>query len=159
RLRRLGRTQESGMSHEAFARGTCEPRSIPWRLTVRMHFTTVVIALALAVSIGLTPLAQPAGEATARARVQRAAAALGGEATLRAITRVWLSGISVLYQREQSERPEGPWLPTFMEFADVRDVTASIVQRTSRTRGYVTEDEAAWSAESSTLVADGLALR
>ncbi|HXI31737.1 MAG TPA: MBL fold metallo-hydrolase [Vicinamibacterales bacterium] len=124
-----------------------------------MRHAVALLSFLLIVPLTPRPAAQSGGDAMARARVQRAAAALGGEAKLRALAQVSLGGISVLYQREQSERPEGPWLPTFTEFSDVRDVTTSIVQRTSRTRGFVTEDDMAWSAESSALVADGLAFR
>src|SRR5262249_42639286 len=70
-----------------------------------------------------------------------------------------VSGISVLYQREQSERPEGPWLPTFTEFSDERDLRASTVRRTARTRGFVTEDDVAWSPDATAIVAEGLGFR
>src|SRR5262245_10630375 len=98
-------------------------------------------------------------DALARRRAQQAAAALGGEAKLRTLSRISLSGISVLYQREQSERPEGPWLPTFTEFTDLRDLSAATVRRTARTRGFVTENDTAWSPETTALVADGVAFR
>jgi hypothetical protein len=90
---------------------------------------------------------------------EQAAAALGGEARLRDISRISVSGISVLYQREQSERPEGPWLPTFTEFTDVRDVTTSTTRRIARTRGFVTENDAAWSPELSSIIRNGVAFR
>jgi hypothetical protein len=125
-----------------------------------MRPNVFVLLFVLALSARPAPVAQqPGADATALARARQAAAALGGEAKLRAISRIALSGISVLYQREQSERPEGPWLPTFTEFTDLRDVSAAMVRRTSRTRGFVTEDDVAWSPESSAIVTDGLAFR
>jgi hypothetical protein len=124
-----------------------------------MRLNLFVLAVVSVLSVSPVSLAQSGGDATAVARARQAAAALGGEAKLRAISRISLSGISVLYQREQSERPEGPWLPTFVEFSDVRDLRAATVRRTSRTRGFVTEDDVAWSPESVAIVADGLAFR
>jgi len=120
-------------------------------------FATAAAAAALAPAA----LAQNGSipDSVARARAQQAAAAIGGEAKLRAIASVSLSGISVLYQREQSERPEGPWLPTFTDFTDIRDIKTATVRRTARTRGFVTENDPEWSAESSAVVADGLAFR
>ena len=91
-----------------------------------------------------------------------AAQALGGEAKLRSIAAVEVSGLSVWYQREQSERPEGPWVATYADFTDVRNFGADAVRRTSRARVYSTPDwvdNRDWTAESTTLVASGVGLR
>jgi hypothetical protein len=37
---------------------------------------------------------------------------MGGDIVLRKLRAIEINGISVLYQREQSERPEGPWIPS-----------------------------------------------
>ena len=91
-----------------------------------------------------------------------AAQALGGEAKLRGLGAIELDGLSVLHQREQSERPEGPWVITFNDFTDVRSVAKDAVVRTSRTRGYSTPDwvdNKDWTAESTIVVANGVGLR
>jgi hypothetical protein len=91
-----------------------------------------------------------------------AAQTLGGEAKLRGLGAIELDGLSVLHQREQSERPEGPWVITFTDFSDVRSVAKDAVVRTSRTRGYSTPDwvdSKDWTPESTIVVASGVGLR
>lgn len=70
--------------------------------------------------------------------------------------------MSALRQREQSERPEGPWVTTFTDFTDVRNFRADAVKRTERVRGYATPDwvdNKEWTPESTTLIANGVGLR
>ena len=91
-----------------------------------------------------------------------AAQALGGEGKLRSIAAVELSGLSVWFQREQSERPEGPWVATYADFTDVRNFGADAVRRTSRARVYSTPDwvdNKDWTPETTTLIAGGVGLR
>ena len=91
-----------------------------------------------------------------------AAQALGGEAALRSLAAVELSGISVWHQREQSERPEGPWVATFTDFTDVRNFGADAVRRTQRVRGYSTPDwvdSKDWTPALTMLIASGVGLR
>ena len=66
--------------------------------------------------------------------LHQAADALGGEATLRSLKAIEMSGVSVWHQREQSERPEGPWVLTFNDFTDVRNLDADTVRRGSGRR-------------------------
>lgn len=119
--------------------------------------------LALALSLEMMPgtlVGQTPGSAAGW--LAGAAQALGGEAKLRGLGAIELDGLSVLHQREQSERPEGPWVMTFNEFADVRSVAKDAVLRTSRTRGYSTPDwvdNKDWTPESTILVANGVGLR
>jgi hypothetical protein len=104
----------------------------------------------------------PTASDPARQWVSQAAAALGGEQALRQISAVEMNGIAVQYQREQSERPEGPWFATYSDFTDVRNFTARAVRRTARTRGYSTPDwvnNRDWQPETTTLVIDGVGLR
>ncbi len=94
--------------------------------------------------------------------LKSAAEALGGEARLRALTGVEVSGISATFQREQSERPEGPWVVTYSEFTDLRNLPANAVRRTARARGYATPDwvdNAGWTSETTGLVVDDVGLR
>src|SRR5947207_7976042 len=90
--------------------------------------------------------------ATAHSWLEQSGRAMGGETVLRGLRVMEVSGISVLHQREQSERPEGPWIPNFTEFTDVRNLSAGAIKRTSRTRGYVTEDGVAWSPDTSIFI-------
>src|SRR4030095_5298471 len=52
------------------------------------------------------------------ALMKQGADALGGEARVRGIHAIEVDGVSAQYQREQSERPEGPWVVTYSDFAD-----------------------------------------
>ena len=98
-----------------------------------------VCAIAVASLAGFQADAQsPRDQAVAL--LHQAAEALGGEAALRSTTAVELSGMSVWHQREQSERPEGPWVLTFADFTDTRNFAADAVRRTGRVRGYNTSD-------------------
>jgi hypothetical protein len=94
--------------------------------------------------------------------LKASAAALGGEEKLRALTAIELDGVSTLYQREQSERPEGPWVATYSDFTDVRDFAADAVRRTARLRGYSTPDwvnNREWLAPGTTFTVSGVSLQ
>src|SRR5579864_1115065 len=47
--------------------------------------------------------------------------ALGGEEKLRAIHAIEFKGIGFRNELEQSERPEGPWMPDFFQSDEIRD--------------------------------------
>jgi hypothetical protein len=82
--------------------------------------------------------------------------ALGGEEKLRAIHSVEFKGIGFRNELEQSERPEGPWMPDFFQSDEIRDF-ANIRHRTvrqSRTLNNSSWDNAAWS-DPLVLVTDG----
>jgi glyoxylase-like metal-dependent hydrolase (beta-lactamase superfamily II) len=90
-----------------------------------------------------------------------AAAAMGGGDGLSKLAAVETSGMSVWYHREQSERPEGPWLTTFTDFTDLRNFGDDAVRRTSRTRGFSTNDwvdSTEWTAASTVLVTAGVSV-
>jgi hypothetical protein len=90
-----------------------------------------------------------------------AAEAMGGDARLRSLSAVETSGVAVWFHREQSERPEGPWLASFTDFTDVRRFAADLVVRSSRARGFTTNDwvdSTSWTAPSTVVVASGLGL-
>jgi hypothetical protein len=115
----------------------------------------------LGLSSGLT-VAQRRAPSAASQLLAGAAQAMGGEEKLRSLTGVELSGVSVWHQREQSERPEGPWVATFTEFTDVRNLRADAVLRSGRTRGWSAPDwvdNSNWSEEPAILVANDVALR
>jgi glyoxylase-like metal-dependent hydrolase (beta-lactamase superfamily II) len=86
---------------------------------------------------------------------------MGGERKLKALAAVETSGVSVWYHREQSERPEGPWLTSFTDFTDVRNFRADAVLRRSRARGFSTNDwvdSSEWTPLAAILVATGFAV-
>jgi hypothetical protein len=116
-------------------------------------------SLFIVLSLVLASLSVPSsqGREPAVGWLRQSAAALGGEAKLRALTAVEISGISVLHHREQSERPEGPWIPTFTEFTDLRHFASGATRRTSRTRGFVEQNSTGWTPEASLLVVDEVA--
>jgi hypothetical protein len=87
--------------------------------------------------------------------------ALGGEEKLRAIHSIEIKGIGVANELEQSERPEGPWLPNFIQTDEVRDF-AQFRMRTStqsRTLNFTGWDNAAWSDAAINLTSGGVAVR
>ena len=82
--------------------------------------------------------------------------ALGGEEKLRAIRAIEIKGIGVANELEQSERPEGPWLPNFYQSDEIRDFSQlrmKIVTQT-RTLNFSGWDSSAWS-NPSTVVSAG----
>ena len=120
-----------------------------------------VCAIAVASLAGFQADAQMPRD-RAVALLHQAAEALGGEAALRSTTAVELSGMSVWHQREQSERPEGPWVLTFADFTDTRSFAADAVRRTGRVRGYNTSDwvnNKDWDPDSTLLVVSGAGFR
>ncbi|HEY4837481.1 MAG TPA: hypothetical protein VIH72_02670 [Candidatus Acidoferrales bacterium] len=73
--------------------------------------------------------------------------ALGGEEKLRAIHAIELKGIGFRNELEQSERPEGPWMPDFFQSDEIRDFanTRYRTVRQSKTLNNSSWDDAAWS--------------
>ncbi|MFW6078840.1 MAG: MBL fold metallo-hydrolase [Gemmatimonadota bacterium] len=80
-------------------------------------------------------LASPA-ESAARARslLREAVDAMGGEALLRGLGAVRIETMAYTTMLEQSERPEGPYLPVFEESSALRDHARDRLRRTSRSR-------------------------
>lgn len=66
----------------------------------------------------------------ARDLVQAAAAAMGGEAKLRALSSLKLEGIGHKLALEQSERPEGPWIVSYEQVVEIRDLANRRLRRT-----------------------------
>jgi hypothetical protein len=128
---------------------------------MRQLVASIVCAVAVTTTTGRATT-QPVPSRDVLTLLHQAAGALGGEATLRSTTAVAVDGVSVWHQREQSERPEGPWVLTFGDFSDVRDFASGAVRRSSRTRGYAATDWVSnkdWDPESTVLVVSGVAFR
>ena len=72
---------------------------------------------------------------SAKGLVQTAVSAMGGEERLQAIKALKLKGDGHTYLLEQSERPEGPWIVTYEEIAELHDLERRMLRQTVSTRG------------------------
>ena len=70
----------------------------------------------------------PQGEA--KRWLREAARAMGGEARLRGLKGLQLKGSSHTFLLEQSERPEGPWIVSYEEVTELRDLEGRRLRRT-----------------------------
>src|SRR5579864_8829907 len=121
---------------------------------------SISAALALLL-LAASPAQKPAVD-SASTWMKQAAVALGGEARLRGIHAIEIDAVSAQYQREQSERPEGPWVATYTDFVDVRNYAADAIRRTARVRGYSAPDwvdNNAWTPETTTVIVGEVGLR
>jgi len=129
---------------------------------VRFFILSIVLSLATTLAGAAAP-PQPAGPHNrAITLLHGAADALGGEPALRSSSSIEISGVSVWRQREQSERPEGPYVLTFYDFTDVRNFGADAIRRTARTRGYSSSDwvkNKDWDPEATVLIVNGVTFR
>ena len=93
----------------------------------------------------------------ARTWIHAAMNALGGEDRLRAIHAIEIKGIGFRNELEQSERPEGPWLPDFYQTSEIRDFanTRMRSERQSRTLNFTAWDHSNWSPPTITVVSGG----
>jgi hypothetical protein len=82
-----------------------------------------------------------------------ALAAMGGEAVLRGIKSLTLESIGHGWALEQSERPEGPWLSSYVQRTEVRDYAKSRQWFEAQRRDW---NAPKWSALVATVVADGV---
>ena len=120
-------------------------------MQIRRIAITAAAAWALAPAY---PLAQ--AETPGRALIAAAIAACGGEARLTGLRSLRLDAIGHEWALEQSERPEGPWLPHYIQTIEVRDLEHARLRRQSQTRDW---NFAQWSPASSVVVANGVAAR
>ncbi|HEY7546120.1 MAG TPA: hypothetical protein VID27_14610, partial [Blastocatellia bacterium] len=91
--------------------------------------------------------------ANAKAMVQSAIDAMGGEAALGAIKSVQMDGIGHENLLEQSERPAGPWLVNYVEISELRDVEANRLRRATKSNNFQSDG---WSSLN-VVVAGGVA--
>lgn len=115
----------------------------------------MIAALACLAAMLFTAAPQ-ASPHTARAAVTRAIDALGGEAALRNIRALEIESIGHTHFVDQSERPEGPFIVTYVSVSEKRDV-ASGRSRTEEQQRFVLSPD--WSAAGATIVdADAAAI-
>jgi hypothetical protein len=83
--------------------------------------------------------------------------ALGGEDRLREVHAIEIKDIGFRNELEQSERPEGPWLPDFYQTSEIRDFvnTRMRSERQSRTLNFTAWDNSNWSPPTITVVSGG----
>lgn len=84
--------------------------------------------------VRLAPNENRSDETKARELVRASINAMGGESKLRAIANVTVDGIGHEYAVEQSERPEGPFLVTYQQITEVRDILNNKLRRTTQMR-------------------------
>jgi hypothetical protein len=103
-------------------------------------------ALAGAALLALGALAAPvaAQSSDPRAVVRAGLEAMGGEARLRAIPAVRLAGIGHRNMLEQSERPEGPWIVSYEQVDELRDLAKGRVRQHFQSRDYNALDWNGW---------------
>lgn len=89
-------------------------------------------------------------------RIDLAISAMGGEARLRSIKSLTLEFVGHQWALEQSERPEGPWLSSYQQGTEIRDLTKGRQWLESQRRDW---NSPKWSAAVALVVADGVAAR
>ncbi|MGH7566398.1 MAG: MBL fold metallo-hydrolase [Gemmatimonadota bacterium] len=94
-----------------------------------------LFAIAIFLFLGGTQVAGQTPPPAADA-VREALEAMGGEARWRALRAIRVEGVGHEHALEQSERPEGPWLTTYRQFAELRDLAAGRLRRTQEMKGF-----------------------
>ena len=97
-----------------------------------------------------------AAESEAAGLLTQAMDAMGGEARLKSLRWVTLDSIGHSWALEQSVRPEGPWLSTYQQVLETRDLELQRQWIEVRQRGWITPN---WTAPPATIVSDGVAAR
>jgi hypothetical protein len=129
----------------------------------RMRATlSLLLLIVLAGLTSLPALSKPQSQPNdAKAWLAEAMSAMGGDEKLRSIHAIGLKGIGFRNELEQSERPEGPWVPDFYEIIELRDFVHNRMRTERRSRtlngsGWTTAD---WSDPSITVMSGGALAR
>ncbi|WP_207430863.1 MBL fold metallo-hydrolase [Sabulibacter ruber] len=93
-----------------------------------------LLMLALATVTGYAHAQKQKTTPTAQQVVQQAIAAMGGEAALKSISSLSYHGIGHRYWTEQSERPEGPWIVSYVQVDELRDVAQKRLLRKTQSK-------------------------
>ena len=121
---------------------------------MRSRFSPWASVAAFLLLLAISSSAQRAGHALpvldhdrAVQLIRQAMDALGGEDKLREVRALEINGVGVTNELEQSERPEGPWLPNFFENTEVRDFRQLRMRTVTQTRTLNASgwDNASWS--------------
>lgn len=100
-----------------------------------------------------TPMQTPM---QAPAVLAKAIAAMGGETTLTNVRAVAIEAMGHQWALEQSERPEGPWLSTYQQRSEVRDLAGRRRMASIQRRDW---NFPQWSPAQVTVVANGVGAR
>ncbi|HET9369999.1 MAG TPA: hypothetical protein VFO19_07115 [Vicinamibacterales bacterium] len=113
-------------------------------------------AALVAAGLTMTAAAQGGSGAAPQPLLERAIEAMGGRERLASLKTLKIDAIGHNFALEQSERPEGPWLATYTQRVEERDVSGRRrwVQMQSRNWNF-----AGWSPASAMVVAKGVAAR
>jgi len=126
----------------------------PRRLSLIVPLT-IALALVLATVTPVIVRASLApGEAqspAARSAVAAALEAMGGKERLQALRTLRMEWMGHDWHLEQSERPEGPWMTSYIQRTDIRDIATGHLRRETQTRNWSRPD---W-AVPAVLVTDG----
>ena len=95
--------------------------------------------------------ASPAAPDSARAVVVRAIDALGGEAALKSVAALDIESAGHDYYIEQSERPEGPFIVSYVSASETRDVAGGRSRIEKRQRNVLSPD---WSGAGTATIVD-----
>jgi glyoxylase-like metal-dependent hydrolase (beta-lactamase superfamily II) len=100
--------------------------------------------------------AHPRAQAGQLALIDQAIAAMGGEGALKNIRSLTLETAGHNWALEQSERPEGPWLSTYVQATEIRDYANNRRTVETQQRNWTSPK---WSVPVSMVVADSVAAR
>lgn len=120
--------------------------------------STALRAVALLLLACLLGVVDPAAgqDGPARAEVRAAVDAMGGESLWRDLGSIRVEGVGHEHALEQSERPEGPWITTYRQFAELRDLAAGRLRRHQEQRGLWSAD---WQERTTVADREAAALR
>lgn len=103
-------------------------------LSIVRRMAAVIPALAV---LAVAPVgAQDAPREDPAALLHAALEAMGGEARWRDLASIRVEGVGHEHALEQSERPEGPWITTYRQFTEIRDLDDGRLRRDQEQRGF-----------------------
>jgi glyoxylase-like metal-dependent hydrolase (beta-lactamase superfamily II) len=120
------------------------------------RISVAAVVMMSAVSLAAQKPAAKAPLVPAADRIAAAIEAMGGEERLKGIRSLRLESISHGYALEQSERPEGPWLTTYVETTEVRDFEHGRRRFDTRRRNW---SYPSWSPVTSTVIDGAVSAR
>jgi hypothetical protein len=135
---------------------------MPSRLLRSASLTGIALLLTLSGTAQQSAHAPAAPSHTSAVElIHKSLNALGGEEKIRAVHALEIKGIGIIDQLEQSERPEGPWLPNFIQSEEVRDFAQNRMRTSLQTRtlNFTAWDNSDWSTPAVTVTAGGASAR
>jgi hypothetical protein len=119
---------------------------------MRINF---ILFFAIVISFGQTLQAQVFDKnSEAQNLVRQSLQAMGGEAKLRELKSLQIEGIGHHFWIEQSERPEGPWLVSYTQSTEIRDLVKNRLYFSAQDRHLQFPE---WREMPNSIVADNMA--